>query len=429
MSPVTRSLRAPRPVLALADDLSGAAETAAALAVRSRLVLGPATVVPPERGEAVVVDLDSRWSSADEAARAVRTSLAAGTPDDAVLFKKADSLLRGNIAAEAAAYAAGAQAVVIAPALPVAGRTVLDGVVHLHGTPLHATDAWRAESGPVPRSVPDALGAIRTETVPLAGVRAGPDALAGRLRAIAADGGHPVCDAETQSDLDAVAAAALRLGPGFRLLGAGGLALALGRHLTEGRPHQQAEAGQSLSPRPQANRPLLIVVGTADPGAVAQIAQLTSNGVRHIALSPDALGKAEPPRLDVVPSGITVVSIDNSRGVRPGSGRRLVTALARSVAGVPTRADLVLTGGETARCVLDALGITQLTPAGQIHHGAVCAYAPDGRTVVTRPGSFGDADSLLRIARALRPLPRPAPPAPSAAPAAQPSPVAQGEAL
>ncbi len=63
--------------------------------------------------------------------------------------------------------------------------------------------------------------------------------------------------------------------------------------------------------------------------------------------------------------------------------------------------DLVLTGGETARRVLDALDIDRLTPVGQIHHGAVHTQAPDGTSVVTRPGSFGGPDSLLTILAAL----------------------------
>ncbi|TLF56227.1 hypothetical protein FE391_39555, partial [Nonomuraea sp. KC401] len=68
-----------------------------------------------------------------------------------------------------------------------------------------------------------------------------------------------------------------------------------------------------------------------------------------------------------------------------------------------TRADLVLTGGETARRVLDALGVREMVPVGQVHHGAVHSRTPDGRSVVTRPGSFGGPDSLLRIAAHLRP--------------------------
>ncbi|NGN62679.1 4-hydroxythreonine-4-phosphate dehydrogenase, partial [Streptomyces sp. A7024] len=89
---------------------------------------------------------------------------------------------------------------------------------------------------------------------------------------------------------------------------------------------------------------------------------------------------------------------------------RLSRALATLAAAAPGRPDLVLTGGETARRVLDALGITELHPAGEIHHGAVRSHSREGRTVVTRPGSYGDDHSLLTIARSLRPAGyRPAP--------------------
>jgi hypothetical protein len=37
----------------------------------------------------------------------------------------------------------------------------------------------------------------------------------------------------------------------------------------------------------------------------------------------------------------------------------------------------------------------------EIHHGAVVSVAPDGRRVVTRPGSFGDINSLVTITRYL----------------------------
>ncbi|MDW6057798.1 four-carbon acid sugar kinase family protein [Streptomyces sp. FXJ1.4098] len=53
------------------------------------------------------------------------------------------------MAAEVAALAADGASVVVAPALPAAGRAVRAGVVHLGTTPLHHSDAWRAE--PVPR--------------------------------------------------------------------------------------------------------------------------------------------------------------------------------------------------------------------------------------------------------------------------------------
>lgn len=229
MSRTTRTGLPPR-VFALADDLSGAAEVAAALGLRGRIVLGPATA-PPCDGESVVLDLDTRQLAPEDAAGAVRAALAYA--DGGVVLKKIDSLLRGNLAAEAAAYATGATGVVIAPALPVAGRTVREGVVNLHGTALHTTDAWRAEPGAAPVSVGAALGGVPTRVVPLATVRAPEPTLYDRLRVLVAEGYHPVCDAETDADLDAIAEAALRLGPGIRLMGTGGLAAALGRRLAE----------------------------------------------------------------------------------------------------------------------------------------------------------------------------------------------------
>jgi uncharacterized protein YgbK (DUF1537 family) len=386
-------------VVALADDLSGAAETARALGGPARLSLDAADVAETAAGHDLVVDLDTRHLPPVEAAHAVRTALrAAQAGPPRLLYKKVDSQLRGHLATEAAVYAEGAEAVLIAPALPAARRTVTGGVVHLNGVPLHRTDGWRVERASAPRSLPEALSGLPVRTVPLDVVRSGPAALDAELRRIAASGAHPAPDAETDADLDAVAAAALRLGPGFRLLGSGGLAAALGRALA--RP-----AAAAPPPAPARDHtPLLFVVGTAEPGTVAQIAHLTALGAHHVPLDPADLtaGTVRLPRTAAAPA-LTVLSIDGSAGRRPGAGRALSTALAALAAAYPGRPDLALTGGETARTTLDALGIRELEPLDEIHHGAVHSRTPDGRHVVTRPGSYGAEDSLLRIAVALRP--------------------------
>ncbi|WP_329543506.1 four-carbon acid sugar kinase family protein [Streptomyces sp. NBC_01356] len=386
-------------VVALADDLSGAAETARALGGPVRLSLDAADVAEITATQDLVVDLDTRRLSPAEAADAVRTALrAAQAGPPRLLYKKVDSQLRGHLAAEAAAYAEGAEAVVIAPALPALGRTVTGGVVHVKGVPLHLTDGWRAERASAPRSLAEALSGLPVRTVPLDVVRSGPAALGAEFRQIAASGAHPAPDAETDADLDTVAAAALRLGPGFRLLGSGGLAAALGRALP--RP---AVGTSPPAPSPEGT-PLLFVVGTAEPGAVAQIAHLTALGAHHVPLDPAdlAAGTVRLPPPAAAPA-LTVLSIDGSGGTRPGTGRALSTALGALAAAYPGRPDLVLTGGETARTTLDALDIRELEPLGEIHHGAVHSRTPDGRRVVTRPGSYGAQDSLLRIAVALRP--------------------------
>lgn len=382
-------------VLALADDLSGAAEAARALGgpVRLSLTAQGGGVAPAHD---LVVDLNTRHLPPADAADAVRSALRCRS-SYGLLYKKIDSQLRGNVSAEAVAYAEGARALVVAPALPAARRTVTGGVVHVAGVPLHETSGWRAERAAPPRSVAQAFSGLPVRTIPLEVVRSGPGRLEGELKRAAADGCHPAPDAETDADLDAVVAAALRLGPGFRLLGSGGLAGALGRALA--RPAVPAP----VPPPAHEATPLLVVAGTAEPGAVRQIARLEALGMRHHPLRPGELMSGAV----TVPTGIaatdTVLSIDGSAGLHPAGGRVLSAALAALAAAWPGRPDLVLTGGETARATLDALGVRELEPVGEIHHGAVRSRTPDGRSVVTRPGSYGAEDSLLRIATALRP--------------------------
>ena len=67
-------------------------------------------------------------------------------------------------------------------------------------------------------------------------------------------------------------------------------------------------------------------------------------------------------------------------------------------------ADLILTGGETAREVLDALGVRSLTPLASVQHGAVVSLSDDGRLVGTKPGSFGDSDALVQLYSAIKDL-------------------------
>ncbi|MEV4172698.1 four-carbon acid sugar kinase family protein [Nonomuraea sp. NPDC049709] len=377
-------------VFALADDLSGAAETAALLmpsggAARIALSGPPYPVGPP----VLVADLDSRHHP--RAGDLVREALrhAAGRR----VFVKIDSLLRGNVAATAAACL-DAPAVLV-PALPAAGRTVVGGVPYVHGVPLRETRAWHAERRPAPASVAEALGATPSTLVPLATVRAGHAALTRALGKAA--GRVAVCDAQTDDDLDAIVAAALEAGPGTRLIGAGGLAAALGRTSPIGTPAPLDPPPSSR--RPPGGMPLLVVVGTADPGAATQARLLTEHGAATpVPLStsdlstPRAAARRVRAALATAPTVLTVTVTGPPPPALTSSLGRIV---ADALAGRP--ANLVLTGGETARRVLDALTVQELRPMAQIHHGAVLSHTAQGHTVVTRPGSFGDRDSLLRI--------------------------------
>ena len=361
---------------AVADDLSGAAEVASLLTTRN----GSATLVlsGPARGTVCVTDLDARHLPAAKVAERVRTAVS-GTPGARVLVK-IDSLLRGPLAALVGTVGP----VVVAPSLPALDRVVVDGVL---------TVAGRA-----PKTLPAALAPLRTTMIPLPAVRS-PD-LPAVLRATIDTGAIPVCDAATDADLDAIVAATP---DGVALAGSGGVAAALGRTLRL--PHAGATAEPVGAGHP------LVVVGTAEAVAREQVQALVATGATEVALPVDALlglpVASVAHIIEALRRGPVVLRPDAV--LDPARSRAISTALAALAARVVngTNTPLVLTGGETARRVLDALGVRTLHPVDSVHHGAVRSRANDGRLVVTRPGSFGGPDSLTSIVAALRGGPNP----------------------
>lgn len=386
--------------IVFADDLSGAAEVAATFGAGARVVLWEDAAPPTKVNPRTVLDLDTRSLQPDAAGARTRAALAALGERPSVLVKKIDSLLRGNLAAEIAPLLSPLTITIICPALPDLDRIVVDGVVHIGGVPLHRTELWRAEAHDPPRSVADALSPLPSQLIGLQTVR-GPD-LATHLGQ--ARGQVVVCDAVTTADLELITDAALDLAP-VTLVGAAAACRALvrGRH--------QPLAG--LPPR--VARPCLTVVGTASPTAAAQTAQLIAGtNPRVLAWSvADLLHRDHADAAAALDAALAigdvlvriVASPSRERDGTPGP--ELVAALAerirrtyvgrQGVGGV----DLVLTGGETARSVLAALGVTTIEVRHEVHPGAVISTTDSGDVVATRPGSFGDATSLLAIRRAI----------------------------
>ncbi len=394
----------------LADDLSGAAESAAAALLRTTriaVVLDPApagTGGSPATGPRVVaVDLDTRRADATAVAAAV-TGAQDLLDTAALVVLKVDSVLRGGpdllVAAVRASLGGTGSPVlaVVSTATPSLGRTVVGGVVHVDGTPLPLTDLWGAEAREVPASVAEAVGVPEAHVIPLPVVRGPRDGLVEALLRVASSG-LVVCDAEDDADLDAVVAAASAV-PGVRpvLVGAGGLAAAASRSLPA-----DADAGAAPAAVPVPTS-VLVVVGSAAPLLSAEVEDLRAGGAAVVDLPVADLLAG---RASVAPfaAGVTVVRPEPS-SVDPALSADLVAGLARAVTPAATAADaLVLTGGETARAVLTALGTRSLTPLAATG-GTVTSRADDDRLVVTRPGSFGGAHRLAAIVSTLTRAPK-----------------------
>ena len=105
-----------------------------------------------DRGLPVLAyDAASRGLAAEAAAGRHADVLARLSEPGRLLFKKIDSTLRGQPAAETAAALAhlksrsGSAFGVFAPAFPATGRTTVDGRVLVEGRPLEQSEVWRRD--------------------------------------------------------------------------------------------------------------------------------------------------------------------------------------------------------------------------------------------------------------------------------------------
>lgn len=230
------------PITVIADDLSGAAETAEQFRLRGHETVVSLGVPAGPAAAVTVVDVGTRSGTAEEARVAIDTlPLTAG----ALVLKKTDSLWRGHVGPELEALAARGYDLVVAGALPALGRTVVHGRPLVDGRPLAETAFWHLE----PHGAPATLAELVDRPTVLVGldvVRSGPDASAAHLDAALAGGAVLLVDAETDDDLAAVVDAVLRLvaAPGVRrpvaLAGSAALAAALADAVA---PASSTEAG------------------------------------------------------------------------------------------------------------------------------------------------------------------------------------------
>ncbi|WP_454727661.1 MULTISPECIES: four-carbon acid sugar kinase family protein [Cupriavidus] len=403
--------------LVIADDLSGAADCAIGFtsAGTSTVVTLDAHAGPAFQADVIAADVDSRRQ--DPAAAAAR-SLDAWHRfggGGRRLYKKIDSTLRGNWAAETAALQRVAGLAIVAPAFPDAGRTLLGGCVYVHGEPLEATDIWRLEGLAGRADVAALLAAqgLRVERLE-AGAAHGADALRDRLATFARQGVQAVvCDAGTQDDLDRLAAASADLGVPAFWVGSGGMARALS---SAGAGARAASAGHGGTPLPPVRGPVLTLVGSLSGVSARQAACLCERGqVESVVIPPQVL-RAGPAHADwarwqdrvalpLLAGHDVLAGIGRDEHFSTDEGPRLSAALASLIAPhFHCVGSLIATGGETARAMLEAAGIRALALVREIEPGVPLSKTLGGpaRRVVTKAGAFGSEAALWLAWQAVR---------------------------
>ena len=408
MNTAAQAAQAAPKLLILADDLSGAADCAVAgvrAGLRSAVTLR-ADMGQPISADVLALDTDTRRANAvDAAARQVAAWHTLARPATR-LYKKIDSTLRGNVAAEVTALVPLAGLAIVAPAFPAAGRTTRDGRQWLHGVAVEDTEVWRNENIAGRADLREMLvhQGLQTAVLTLADIRAGAAALAGRLAALQADGVQAVvCDAETDADLAYIADASVRLAHAF-WVGSAGLAPALIRALGLGSANAAVESHAANA----STGPVLTVVGSMSSVSHTQASELKAGagaGLLALELPVEAL---DTPQADITQTVIDALSegrdvlVTLSQSTRGTNAdglhfcRRLATLLAPAL---PHAGGLIATGGETARAVLSTAGIDALQLTDEIEPGLPLLHARltgVGRAlpVVTKAGGFGAPGSL-----------------------------------
>jgi uncharacterized protein YgbK (DUF1537 family) len=417
----------------VADDLTGAADTGAAFlpAFPSTLLLigGVAETLPANpRPAAVSASVNSRHADPAEAADRVRkTAAALARFSPALWYKKIDSILRGNLGAEADALldALDREISFVAPAFPAMGRTTESDVHRVNGTPVDQTEAARDPRSPVRESRLSRRIAEQSRYsvghVDLDTLRESPTAAKERIESLRTAGvRHVAFDATESRDLDRIAALLRRDYPDAIPVGSAGLASALARRFRKPKSQSEIAPPGGSAHFDQPSRKILFVRGSASAVLAAQIDRLREQfGIPVVEFPADVLAapETEAPAPDQIQRmaanwetglalGIAPPSpADSSSSPEPAADAdRLVRGLADWAAALIQAGQpdgLFLSGGDTAEAVLSRLRAQGLWLRGESVPGVIAGEISggplSGLRVWTKAGAFGSPQALVHL--------------------------------
>lgn len=382
-------------IVVIADDFTGAAEIGG-IALRN----GYRVVIDTKVGDAyhdtdvVVLATDTRSMSGEAAGKATRelvTKVVKLQPT--LIYKKVDSVLRGNILEELAVHmnVLGRDKAFIVPANPSLQRIIKSGTYYYQGLPLAESDFAASTQSPVlSSSVLDMLGdsvglsvsvIAKEEDVPAKGVF--------------------VADTENESDLTYWAS---KMDDHTVVAGASGFFNAI---------LQQVNLNSHLSTDQQVvslGKRVLYICGSAFP-ASREAVELAYESGREVAYMPKNILSENRNQLveewkdaiikGVDVSGSVIVAINE---VENNEGYNLLVELGNLISEVTSLVlretivnELVIEGGATASAVLRAFQHSQLYPEQELATGVLRMKVVTGDRemhVTMKPGSYAWPPSI-----------------------------------
>jgi uncharacterized protein YgbK (DUF1537 family) len=403
---------ASRSILIIADDLTGAADSAVQFrqAGFSALVLTSLTRHHPQLRCSQVISLS--LNTRDVSPAAVRhvwerhASIIIALARRALVYQKIDSTLRGHPALEVRLLLGclGASAALIAPAFPKLGRQTLDGTHRVYGVPLAETEFARPHTRmPGNSRLPELFRAGSAPLpvhLPLQVIEEGHESVSTWLQPYL-DGPRQLitADAADERHLDILTRAALPHAGRLLLVGSAGWAERLALACKERLPDVHSRPG------------VLGVVGSLSSVAIRQVQAASQAGVAVVPFASTA-ADAMPGETIRGWSSITHALMRGQAAIlwtNPGArgpttdraGPRVLRALAgtvREILATTPVSGLVIVGGDTAQAVLRALQASGLVLSGEVTPGLPYGRLLDGPwaglPTATKAGGFGTDTAL-----------------------------------
>jgi len=414
-------------VIVTADDFTGSNDTGVQLVKHgySAITLTDTKQIKKyeDVADALVIDTETRSIPAASAYEKLKeVSNLVGEYGEAVVYKKIDSTLRGNIGAEVRALREGLkpELTIFAPAFPKNGRTTEKGIHYLKGVPVDKTELARDPKNPVTtadvkRILEKGLGVAVKHKILEEGETN--QALRKYLEAELRECAVFSFDAKTDEDLIRITSSVLDLRKKTLWVGSAGLAEALMASLgTAGKKNSVLVIAGSVSrvTRRQVFRALKdsrIVLVKLDVKRALTHPEEERERVRRTALDFMNAAKdviiASAVEEDAISEALTagrekgLSSWDTSEALAHVLGETTCSLVAsRRPAG------LVLTGGDTAIHVVKRLAAAGGRINSELEPGVpelVLIGGPsNGLRVVTKAGAFGSDEAILKSVISLR---------------------------
>jgi uncharacterized protein YgbK (DUF1537 family) len=399
------------PLAMLADDVTGGCDAGVQFSLRgaaTRVYLELPQQPAAFAGVSVIVN-HSRGEVPGEASRKVEQACDWIAASGAKLcFKKIDSTLKGNVGPELEAIRNKFpdRLILLSPSFPSMERILLDGWLRVRSSegiePIHLLSLLTSQ------------GVRRLTHIPRPAGAGASDTLVERIQHAQAAGARIiVIDAVSESQLRAIAEAAVQIAPQPLLVGSAGLAAhwselllkagnsgASGTTESAGLVSPVSDASAAVSPA----GPVVLCIGSTNAVTCQQLQRLAHT---QSVLTFDWRQDDPDHALAALARGWHLAVPIQRDSVQPENLLRLFSAIVERsrVRG------LLCSGGDTARLVCTALGVQAIQLGGEVLHGlpwgTLSGGPANGLPICTKAGGFGNPDALCEAVSFLAAQPRP----------------------